>query len=328
MRCVVAFVVATVLAGAEIGDPAPPLPGLTPSPGSPAAPLVVMWWAPWAPPAREALAHVEALAARSRSAARFVVAVADDTEAPALSGAGIALAVAGEAAQRAWIDDAGVPCAVIVAADGAVAWRGAAGALDAPLARVLARRWDPAREREVAALRHALSQALASGSGLDDALARSAEILAKDPLDAETIDLRLALASRLGRAEVFRATLAAIPLDQLPPGQAAALARRRVLDPRPAQRHLDLALTFARRAWQAAPGDPEAASALAQVLHALGRTEAAVRLQAVAAATAPWDPSQAEWLAYLRDAVALRAALPSAVGDAVESMPAAHAASR
>jgi hypothetical protein len=235
----------------------------------------------------------------------------DDPAGPAVAARLATVAgVAPPALRDRWLGpDAALPACALVAGDGTLLWRGGPESLVTVVERAAATRFDPAPAQRLLPLRSELRERLAA---IDDALALeralelTAGILAIDPLDEESLRLRLDLCRHLGRADAHRATLAGLPLAQCPPSLAAGLAWQMATDEDLAWRHLDLALAFAQHARRLAPDDVLAIETHARVLYLLGLFDEAIATQLAALAMLPEAPDVRAALDYYREAKALR----------------------
>jgi thiol-disulfide isomerase/thioredoxin len=275
---------------------------------------VVEFWATWCGPCKVSIPKLTAMSKKYKD--RLIVVGLSDEElatiTPFVAAQGgvmdYQVGMIDEAAHEGYMAGRdGIPYAFLVGADGKVIWHGHPMALEKVVAAVLAGTWDAKAEAQRAQQRQELQALLNTDPAGDEnaLLARiqekTARILAADPLDQETLGLRLNIAKHQKDAALFRATLAAIPVDQLEAAQAAELTMMLVQDEQPANRHLDLAYGFAQRAVSAEPASAAAHAALAAVWHALGFLDRARASQERAVAIDPADESQLATLAFYRE---------------------------
>lgn len=313
MQTILALILAILCVAAEapadLGGPAPGFDGVAWRRGAVpagAGPLVVIAFPPEDGPDQRALHPAE------DGVRRALLAVADD---PGLSDIvavdGPPLGVADPRVLERWFGSADppLPSAALVGADGVLLWRGRLPGLAAALARESSGGYDRAVLRATAELRQRLRIALAADPAagrLPEALGLTAAILALDALDEEALRLRLDLARHMGEREVFRATLAALPMERLPAGLANELAWERATDADLAWRHPDLAMRLAEHAHRLAPDDAEVQDTYARLLYLFGELDAAVAAQLRAVSLAPDDPAMRDALDYYREVQALR----------------------
>lgn len=201
------------------------------------------------------------------------------------------------------------PVAALVGADGILLWRGLPEELDAAWTRERAGGYDRAALALVAGLRIALRDRLADEAdrtALPRALGLAGEILAREPGDEEALRLRLDIARHLGERELFRDTLATLPLPRITARLANELAWERATDEDLGWRMLDQALRLCDHALALRPEDPGIVDTHARLRYLLGDLDGAVAAQLRALALAPDDESLRDALDYYRDALALR----------------------
>ena len=325
MRTLLLIVLAaTSLLALDIGDKAPALDSVTWVSGKPVAigkqVTIVEFWATWCAPCRTSIPHLTKLA-RAEPEKLAVVGLSDedaDTVKPFVTRMGdqmrYPVGVVNEQLRAAYMEGQnGIPFAFLVDAEGIVVWKGHPMAIDRPLAQVLAGTFDRAAEQR-RAQRSAELQALLQEDPrgnenrlLQRILAKTAEILADDPLNEEAFGLRLGIAEHQQDATLIRATYEAAPLEQLDATRAAALTMKLLNAPEPAWRLPDLAWRFAQRAVVIGPDAPEAHAALAAVQQQFGRLDEAITSQMQAAKLDPENQSTA--LAYYRELQRLRSAI-------------------
>ncbi len=201
------------------------------------------------------------------------------------------------------------PVAALVGADGILLWRGLPEELDAAWARERAGGYARERLALVATLRVALRERIADESdreALPRALGLAGQILAQEPGDEEALRLRLDLARHLGERDLFRDTLATLPLARIPARLANELAWERATDEDLAWRMLDQALRLGDHALAQRPEDAGIVDTHARLRYLLGDLDGAVAAQLRAVALAPDDESLRDALDYYRDVLALR----------------------
>jgi thiol-disulfide isomerase/thioredoxin/Flp pilus assembly protein TadD len=312
--------ITTFLHALEVGEPAPSLASVKWVKNGPVeigrSLTVVEFWATWCGPCKTSIPKLTALNKKYHD--RLIVVGLSNEELPTLAPFVTAQGTAMDY-QVGMVDEAvhegymagrdGIPYSFLIGADGKVIWHGHPMALKKVVAAVLAGTWNATSEARRAQQQQQELQTLLNSdpAGNEDALLariqeKTALILATDPLDQEALDLRLNIAKHQKDAGLFRATLTAIPVDQLETEQAATLTMMLVQDEQPANRHLDLAYAFAQRAVGAEPTSAEAHAALAAVWHALGFLDRARGSQERAVAIDPADESQLATLAFYREA--------------------------
>lgn len=313
VRSILTLLAVSVLTAVEpidLGAVAPNLDGVVWKRGAaPAAGslMVVVVWPP------EDGLEQPALAAAPEGVATVMLAtsMAEEVEQFAMRPDGPAVGVATPQVLERWLgsEEPPLPSAALVGADGVLLWRGRLAGLVPALARERSGGFDRVRMRETAGLRAQLRAALGADPGagkLPEALLLTARILALEPVDEEALRLRLDVARHLDERDVFRRTLAALPLAQLPAGLANELAWERATDSDLAWRHPDLALRLVEHARALEPADAEVEDTYARVLYLLGELDAAVAAQLRAVSLAPGDAMMLDSLDYYRDVQALR----------------------
>lgn len=151
---------------------------------------------------------------------------------------------------------------------------------------------------------HTELQGLISGREPDiaKALAKIDEILAIDATDEQAIDVRMAIGNFLKKPEMVRETLARLPIDQLSAAQANSLAWARLTDEVIANRNLDLAQRFIKRALALAPNDPAYLDTDARLMYLCGRLDEAIAIEESAVKLQADDLGLSATLAYYRQA--------------------------
>ena len=306
----------TALFALDAGDRAPGLDGITWLQGERFAPTgaisVVEFWATWCPPCRTSIPHLAKLQ-EQYPAVRFV-GISDEDEAtvrgfmketPAMS---YRVAIASEEQKQAWMaNDNGIPHAFIVDAQGMVLWEGLPMQMDAWLAQVVAGTFDAAAARAAGADMAALKEAL---QGEQPDLAAAKRIIARmrqrDPLDAQALQIGLAIAKHEDDAAGSRAILAGLPLDRIGAEQANELAWEIATADKLPHRHLDLALRLIDRAVAAEPANAAYIDTRARVLFCLGLVEQAVAEQERAITLKPDDDDMAQALEHYQQVLAWR----------------------
>ena len=310
--------ITTFVHALEVGDTAPSLASVTWVKNGPVeigrSLTVVEFWATWCGPCKISIPKLTALNKKYHD--RLIVVGLSDEELPTITpfvtaqGAAMdyQVGMANEAVHDGFMAGReGIPYTFLIGADGKVIWHGHPMALKKIVAAVLDGTWDAKTEAHRVQQRQELEALLNTDpAGNEDALLariqeKTALILAADPLDQETLGLRLNIAKHQKDAALFRATLAAIPVDQLEAEQAAELTVMLVQDEQPANRHLDLAYAFAQRAVSAEPTSADAHAALAAVWHGLGFLDRARASQERAVAIDPADNRQLATLAFYRE---------------------------
>ncbi len=319
MRWWLCLVIVSRLAALDLGDRAPDLAGATWALGAApdltaGTPTALVWSATWCEPGRDLPERLGGLQRRHEMALQVALILRDEADAVAhLAEAETArfdtrLAAAPKALATAWLgDDVALPQAVLIDGDGAVAWIGHPFALEAHAMRLVEGTFDHGRARQVRAAELRLDEAAqANAPDLERILALTAEILAVEPLHPLAIDVRIACAQRLDRPAVARATLTAIPLDQLGAWQACDLATGRIEERDPERRHLDLALTWAAHACRLEPGEARPLATWARALAAIGAMDQAATNARAALALTPQDDEIRALVTSLDEATQLR----------------------
>lgn len=308
----------------DIGEPAPSLATVTWVKNGPVevgrSLTVVEFWATWCGPCRASIPKLTSLSAKYHD--RLIVVGLSDEDLPTIKPFVAAqgehmnyqVGMVNEAVHEGYMAGRdGIPYAFLIGADGKVIWHGHPLALDKIVAAVIAGTWNPKSEAKRSARGQELRELLSTDpAGDDDGLLqriqeKTAVILAEDPLDAEAFDVRLGVAKHMKNGAMIRATLEALPIDQLDAERAAELAERVVHDENPADRHLDLAYGLATRAVAADPTAASAHAAQATVWYALGMLDRAVASQRRAVAVDPADEAQLAMLAFYHEAQRLAA---------------------
>ncbi len=308
----------------EIGDTAPSLASVKWVKNGPVeigrSLTVVEFWATWCGPCRVSIPKLSAL--NSKFHDRLIVVGLSDEElatiTPFVTEQGehmnYQIGMANEAVHDGYMAGRdGIPYSFLIGADGKVIWHGHPMALEKIVAAVIAGTWDAKSETQRATRRQELQDLLHTDpAGNEDGLLariqeKTAAMLADDPTDLETVNLRIEVAKHMKNHAVVRATCAAIPVAQLDADQAGALALMLVRDEEPANRHLDLAYAFAAHAVSTEPANAQAQAAQAAVWNALGFLDRAVACQMRAVAADPADDSQLAALAFYRETQRLAA---------------------
>ena len=308
----------STLQALDIGEAAPSLATVTWVKNGPVdvgrSLTVVEFWATWCGPCRASIPKLTALSAKYHD--RLIVVGLSDEELPTIKPFVAAqgehmnyqVGMVNEAVHEGYMAGRdGIPYSFLIGADGKVIWHGHPLALEKIVAAVIAGTWDPKSEAKRAARSQELQEILHTDpAGDEDGLLKqiqekTAAILKEDPLDTEAFDLRLGVAKHQKDHALIRATLEALPVDQLDAERAAELADRLVHDEEPADRHLDLAYAFAARAIAEEPSSVAANAAQAAVWHALGLLDRAVASQQRALAADPADDAQVAALAFYRE---------------------------
>ena len=325
MRALLLIIFATTgLLALEVGEKAPGLDSVSWIAGTPVIigkqVTIVEFWATWCAPCRTSIPHLTKLA-RAEPDKLAVVGLSDEdaeTVHPFVARMGdqmrYPVGVVDEKLHAAYMEgQSSIPFAFLVDAEGTVVWKGHPMAIDRPLAQVLAGTFDRTAEQRRAQRSAELQALLQEEPGPDESrllkriLAKTAEILADDPLNEEAFDLRLGIAEHQRDATLIRATFEAVPLPQLDATRAAMLTMRLVNAQEPAWRMPDLAWIFAQHAVAADADAGDAHAALAAVQQQLGRLDEAIASQMQAAKLDP--ENQATALAYYREVQRLRNAI-------------------
>jgi thiol-disulfide isomerase/thioredoxin len=310
--------ITTFVHALEVGEAAPSLASVTWVKNGPVeigrSLTVVELWATWCGPCHIWIPKLSALSTKYQD--RLIVVGLSDEEVPTITKFVAAQGptmnyhvgkIDDTANQGYKIGSQGLPYTFLIGADGKVIWHGHPMALKKIVAAVLDGTWDAKAEAQRAQQREELQALLNTDpAGNENALIariqeKTALILAADPLDQETLGLRLNIAKHQKDAALFRATLAAIPVGQLEAEYAIELTMTLIKDEQPASRHLDLAYAFAQRAVSAEPTSADAHAALASVWHGLGYLDRARASQERAVAIDPADNRQLATLAFYRE---------------------------
>lgn len=302
----------------EIGDKAPSLAMVTWVKQGPVevgrSLTVVEFWATWCGPCRVSIPKLTALAAAHHD--RLVVVGLSDEEAatvkPFVTAQGAKMdynvGIVDEATHEQYMAGRdGIPYSYLIGADGTVMWHGHPSGLEKIVARVLGGSWDAKAETKRMQHSQELQSLLQTDPGADEAgllkqvLAKTAEILAEDPLDGEALHLQVGVAKRQGDRALVRRTLAAVPADKLDAETAIDLTQQLLADDEPADRHLDLAYAFATRAVAVEPHNAAALATLAMVEHHLGLVDRAVVTQEKALAAEPDSEAHRATLGFYRE---------------------------
>ncbi|HYE04766.1 MAG TPA: redoxin family protein [Planctomycetota bacterium] len=346
MRCIILglFLLAP-LAALDVGQPAPPLTGVTWIKGEAAEPgggrvAVVEFWATWCPPCRDSIPHLTKLQ-KQHGDKVAIIGLSDEDRAtvePFVADMAAKMdyrvGLADEATKAAYMTGVrGIPHAFLVGADGTVLWKGHPAGIDQPLAKVLAGTFDAASEGEAARLQGEL-EALFSGKNakgqpdFERALAISGELLALQPENEMALQVRLGVAKHLERPELHAETLAALPVDQMSAARLNGIAWNLLNEDDFAWRAPEHAVRFAKAAHAKEPENGAIADTWARALYSVGLVDEAIAAQrhAIAAAGGEEAAGLEASLAYYERIKALQATVadaPAAGADAPERVEAA-----
>ncbi len=314
LLCWCAVHTGSLLQALDVGQSAPPLAGVSWVKGSAVAPsgtiTVVEFWATWCGPCRESIPHLSSLQKRLGDKVHIAVLSNEElaTVKPFVEKMGTKMdyhvGIADEATYDSYMHGRdGIPQAFLVDAAGKVVWQGHPASLERPLDQLIAGTFDPAKEQRMSAA-HTELQGLISGREPDiaKALAKIDEILAIDATDEQAIDVRMAIGNFLKKPEMVRETLARLPIDQLSAAQANSLAWARLTDEVIANRNLDLAQRFIKRALALAPNDPAYLDTDARLMYLCGRLDEAIAIEESAVKLQADDLGLSATLAYYRQA--------------------------
>jgi thiol-disulfide isomerase/thioredoxin len=303
----------------EIGDQAPALTGVTWVKGDAAEPkgaiTVVEFWATWCGPCRKSIPHLTELQKKHGDKVH-IIGLSDETPdkvKPFVAEMGAQMdyrvGLANKQTHAAYMEGVdGIPHAFLIDAGGTVLWQGHPGQLAGPLDQAVAGKFDATKVKTVAKAEKEL-QALLQGRQPDvvAALTKCDEILAIDPLNEQTLTIRVAIGKFQKNPAVVRDTIMRLPLDKIGADQANALAWQRATDEDLAYRNLDLALVLIDRALAI---DPTAASFLdtkARILYSIGAIEDAIQTQEQAMKLGKDPAEMGATLAFYRSLLELRA---------------------
>jgi thiol-disulfide isomerase/thioredoxin len=303
-----------LLTALDIGEPAPPLAGVTWVKGDAVKPsgtiTVVEFWATWCGPCRESIPHLTAL--QKRFGAKVQIAGLSNEDAPTVkpfvekmgTKMDYHVGIADERTYGSYMEGIdGIPYSFLIDATGKVVWQGHPASLEGPLDQLVAGKFDAALQQRLGkALKELQSLLGGRNPDVEKATAKVDEILALDAVNEQAIDVRMAIGNFLKKPEMVRETLARIPIDQLSAAQANSLAWARVTDETLANRNLDLAQRFLQRAQALEPQNAAYLDTQARLLYLIGRLDDAIAIQERAIKLEPGDQALAATLAYYRQA--------------------------
>jgi thiol-disulfide isomerase/thioredoxin len=319
----------------EVGDPAPPLEGVTWVKGEPATVgkgvAIVEFWATWCAPCRDSIPHLTKLQKAHPDIAMIGLSTEDEkTVRPFVENMGTQMdyhvGILGEDAAKAYMEGiSGIPHAFLIGKDGTVVWSGHPMELDGVLADVLAGSFDAGKAKKLAALETELQALIQKAGGkdqdkvLEQAQAKVSEILAIDPLNESGLRMRLAIAKHVGDRSLYLSTLRALPRERLAANRANGYAWDLSTEEDLSLRDLELALSFIEPALAAEPENAAYLDTKARILHELGAWDQAIALEERAVELSPKEKSLSGTLDYFRRAAKARAALPT--GSAPSKAP-------
>ncbi|MBA3707513.1 MAG: redoxin family protein [Planctomycetes bacterium] len=314
----------------ELGSPAPALEKVTWVKGAPVAVgktiTVVEFWATWCGPCKKGIPHLTKLQKTYGDKVAVVGLSSEEEDAvrPFVEKMGAEMdyhvGIMDQEASQTYMDGvSGIPHSFLIDAAGTVVWAGHPMGLDKPLADVVAGTFDAKRYSEVSKLEDGIQELVKGGVNADNqeeiftkALEMTDRILAIDAVNANAVQMRMAIAQMKEDKGLFRAILEKLPRDQLGAEQANELAADLATKEDLAMRNLDLALAFAARAVELEPKEASYIDTRARILCELGMTERAIALEQQAIALEPENKKLGEALDYFRTVEKLRAGLTEA----------------
>ncbi len=320
------------LTALDVGDKAPSLAKVTWMKGAAVEPgsavTVVEFWATWCGPCRTSIPHLTELQKKYGSKVN-IVGISNEDQAkvkPFIDEMGAkmdySVGVADVKTYGSYMDGVdGIPHAFVVDAGGTVVWQGHPGTMDQVLAQVAAGTFDSKKAAAVGKLEGSL-QSLLKGQrpNIPQALKVIDEIFAIDPVNAQAINIRLAIARFQKNPDMVRETLTRLPLKDLPADLANSLAYARATDENLAGRHLDVAFTLIDHSLSLEPDNAEFLDTKARLLACVGLLDQAIALQKKAVEKDSANDELATTLAYYQKAKELAAAV--AGGAAATPAPA------
>jgi thiol-disulfide isomerase/thioredoxin len=279
----------------DVGDPAPELAEVTwvkgDAPSAAATVRVVEFWATWCGPCRQSIPHLTELQKKFGDKAVIVGLSNEKPEVvtPFVAEQGEKMSylvgIAGSETYDRYMDGIpGIPHAFLISVDGKVLWHGHPMSLEGPLGKAVAGTFDVDSEKRLAERREALQKMLSGrGQDFDQALELTGQILADAPTDDMAIKVRLGLAKHLKRAEVYRATLDALPVEQLSAGSLNGYAWDLLTEQDLSWAAPAKAVQFASKAIEAEPENAAIMDTYARALYAIGQLDDAIAAEQRAA---------------------------------------------
>jgi thiol-disulfide isomerase/thioredoxin len=309
------------LAALDVGEKAPSLAKITWMKGGAVEPgsaiTVVEFWATWCGPCRKSIPHLTGLQKKYGDKVKIVGISNEDqaTVKPFIDEMGAKMdyhvGIADVATYGSYMEGVeGIPHAFVVDAAGTVVWAGHPGNMDQTLDQVVAGTFDAKKAAALGKLEGDLQRVLQSQKpDIERALKIIDGITAIEPVHAQAISVRLAIAKYQQDPALVRDTLTRLPLEQVPADFANGLAFARATEEDLASRHLDVAFTLIDHALSREPDNAAFLDTKARLFSCVGLLDQAIAFQRQAVEKDPSDEGLAATLAYYQSAKKLAGAL-------------------
>lgn len=309
------------LVALDVGEKAPSLAKVTWMKGAAVEPgaavTVVEFWATWCGPCRKSIPHLTDLQ-KKHGAKVNIVGLSNEDQAtvkPFIDEMGAKMeyhvGIADVATYGSYMQGIdGIPHAFVVDAGGTVVWQGHPANMDQTLDQVVAGTFDAKKAGALGKLEGNLQRTLQSQMpDIGKAMKIIDEIAAIEPVHAQAISVRLAIAKYQQDPELVRKTLTRLPLKQVPADFANSLAFARATEEDLASRHLDVAFTLIDHALTLEPDNAAFLDTKARLFSCVGLLDQAIAFQRRAVEKDPQDEGLAATLAYYQSAKKLAGSL-------------------
>lgn len=305
----------TSAAALDVAEPAPSLAGVEwvkgEAPDFSQQVTVVEFWATWCGPCLQSIPHLTKL--QEEYGDQVAIVGLSDEERSTIEpfveqqGAGMAYNVGrltGAEREAYMADVSGIPHAFIVSKEGKVLWKGHPMTMDRPLEMIINGTFDPELAKQVSAKEQALQQSFQTR---DMAKIKQAalDVLALDPSHMQGLYVFAGVSQQEGEIEDYREYFSGLDPAELGSSSAATIADLLLSAEQPSFRLLDVAVSLAKHAVEAAPEDSESLAVWAKARYMVGDLEGAVKHAKRAAELAGDDQELTELVDYYQQAKAL-----------------------